>query len=90
MVFRRRYQAQKFINLIASDFSRISIILRVEVFEKGKCPKYVSRWTTQENDLNWFYNKRYVNKKYMSVGSGFDLLAPPIGTLCYYKVKVID
>lgn len=90
MVFKRRYQAEKFVKLLNSGLLGSSIILRVEIFERGKCPKYVSRWTTHKSDLTWFYSKWYADKKYITNGNGMDLLIPPKGTLCYSMVRVID
>jgi hypothetical protein len=52
MVFKRRYQAEAFIKVINSALIHPSTILRVEVFSKGKYPKYVSRWTSFQSDLN--------------------------------------
>lgn len=90
MVFKRRHQAEEFVKFISLGLTKPSLVLRVEVFSKGKYPKHISRWTNYQNGLTWFYNNCYVDKKYLTANSGFALSAPPKGTLCYDTVKVID
>ena len=89
MVFKRKHQAQDFLNFVKTGLSRPSIILRVEVSGRGKYPKYISRWVSNVSDLPWFYTNYYIIKKY-SDNYGIDVSIPPKGTLCYDTVRVID
>lgn len=93
MVFRRRYQAVKFISILPSLYPPM-IIIRVEPLSRGKTPKYISRWINNYNKwaLASFYERSYINKKFTKNFNSFPTsVRPPIkGTLCYDYVRVID
>jgi len=90
MVFRRRHQALDFAYNIQRRNGISTLVLRVEVFGRGKTPFYISRWVNAGIDLSVFYNRSYVDKKYTHEGRIYAVVHPIEGTLCYDTVRVID
>ncbi len=92
MVFKRKWQAQRFIDIFFTPNERKNLmIVRVEVFNKGRTPRYVSRWINLPGDLNNFYLYNYKDKQYIDNCINMMTISVPIkGTLCYDRVKVID
>lgn len=76
-VFRTRYQAVKFV----WDYGIQSIvkILHVRPIGRGKVPKDIARTGTNHDLIIAFYS-----------GFNVNIINPPLGTICYPAVEVLD
>lgn len=90
MVFRRRHQALNFAYNVKYHNIISTTVIRVEAFGRGRTPLYISRWINDDNDLSVFYERSYVDKKYMHKRRTYRVVHPIEGTLCYDHVRVID
>jgi hypothetical protein len=81
MVFKNRWQAEMFAETHSNGclLSDPFIVIRVRTFSRGVVPKEISR-RIDAHDIALFYKHLYRSFP----GS------PPMGTICYDKVEVID
>ena len=73
--FKRYYQAVNFLN---KCYGIRGLILKVKCFGRGKVPLRIAG-TPKVYMLNEFYN-----------GTGVTTRVPPLGTICYDKIEVLE
>ena len=79
MVYKSRWQAARFMDSRGYEES-IFIIIRVKTFSRGVVPKKISSRVSGKY-ITMFYDKIFQLQYKMP---------PPMGTICYDKVEVID
>jgi hypothetical protein len=77
LCFEKKHYAESFINHAFLNNIKRAMILKVKTIGRKKIPKSISAWLSLE-EINSFY----LRGKYSS--------EPPIGTICFDKVKVLD
>ena len=84
MVFEKKQQAEDFMKSMERFFvfgPDTVFMIRVEAHSRGKVPKNVSLYMRGDY-LDEFYNKNSKNSIYKT--------SPPMGTICYDQIKVLD
>lgn len=92
MTFKTRRNAEAFIWGCGLRYSREALIIRVKCFGRGKMLKQMCRRQTT-SEIRFFYEEADLNSLFKDSHLTIypdAVTRPPIGTICYQKVEVLD